>query len=125
MTALVDTSILAGAVGDLDAIDEPWAVSVISVGELEAGVLIAKSDSARAERLARLTAIVAEAPVLPVDRHIAGLYGSLRAQAGRRPHNDLWIAATAIAHQLVLVSADERQAALPGVNARLVKSSSR
>lgn len=64
--------------------------------------------------------MVAEAPVLPIDRHIAGSYGRLRAQTGRKPHNDLWIAATAIAHELVLLTADERQAALPGVDARLV-----
>jgi predicted nucleic acid-binding protein len=118
LTALVDTS---AAVGDVAVeLGEPWSVSVVTVGELEAGVLLAKSDRVRADRLARLTAIVAEAPVLPIDRHIAGLYGRLRAQTGRKPHNDLWIAATAIAHELVLLTADERQAALPGVSARLV-----
>lgn len=119
MTVLVDTSIAAGDVpGELG---EPWAVSVITIGELHAGVLLAKSARIRARRLARLTAIVAEAPVLPVDGHVAGVYGRLRAQTGRKPHNDLWIAATAIAHELVLLTADERQAALPGGRARLVR----
>ncbi len=117
LTILVDTSVAAGDVPI--ELREPWTVSVVTVGELQAGVLLAKSDRIRAERLARLTAIVGEAPVLPIDRHIAGLYGRLRAQTGRKPHNDLWIAATAIAHGLVLLTADERQAALHGVDARL------
>lgn len=118
MTILVDTSVAAGDVPS--ELGEPWVLSVATIGELEAGVLLAGSEPVRAERLGRLTAIVSEAPVLPIDRHIAGLYGRLRAQTGRKPHNDLWIAATAIAHELVLLTADERQAALPGVDARLV-----
>lgn len=120
LTVLVDTSVAAGAVPV--ELQEPWVVSVVTVGELQAGVLLAKSDRARAERLARLTAIVAEAPALAIDRHIAGLYGRLRAQTGRRPHNDLWIAATALAHGLVLLTADERQAALPEIDARLLSA---
>jgi tRNA(fMet)-specific endonuclease VapC len=43
-----------------------------------------------------------------------------RATVGRGPSNDLWIAATAIAHDLELITADERQAALPYVRAQLV-----
>jgi predicted nucleic acid-binding protein len=117
LTILIDTSVAAGDVPI--ELQEPWAVSVVTVGELQAGVLLAKNSRTRAARLARLAAIVAEAPVLPIDRHTAGPYGRLRAQTGRKPHNDLWIAATAIAHGLVLLTADERQAALPGVDARL------
>lgn len=118
LTVLVDTSIAAGDVPSEPG--EPWAVSVVTIGELQAGVLLAKGARVRAGRLARLTAIVAEAPVLPVDGHVAGVYGRLRAQTGRKPHNDLWIAATAVAHEFVLLTADERQAALPGVRVRLV-----
>jgi predicted nucleic acid-binding protein len=118
VTVLVDTSAAAGGVAV--ELGEPWSVSVVTIGELEAGVLLARDDRVRAERLARLTAIVAEAPVLPVDHHIAGFYGRLRAQTGRKPHNDLWIAATAIAHDFLLFTADERQAALPGVRVRRV-----
>jgi predicted nucleic acid-binding protein len=87
VTVLVDTSVLAGAAAGLEAINEPWAVSVISVGELQAGVLLAGGEGVRAQRLARLTAILAEAPLLPIDSHTASLYGSLRAQSGRKPHN--------------------------------------
>ena len=96
-------------------------MSVVSIGELEAGVLLATRGTVRAERLARLTAVLAQAMVLPVDRHVATFYGRLRARAkGRKPHNDLWIAATALANDCTLLTADERQAALPLVRAELV-----
>ena len=73
------------------------------------------------ERLARLTAVLAQAAVLPVDRHVATFYGRLRERAkDRKPHNDLWIAATALAHGLTLLAADARQAALPLVQTELI-----
>lgn len=119
MGSLIDTSVLVGAreVGELS---DGWAVSVMTVGELEAGILVARDDAARAGRIALLAAVLAEAPALPIDRQIAARYGELRARAGRRPSNDLWIAATALAHDLTLITADERQASLPLVRSRLV-----
>jgi predicted nucleic acid-binding protein len=117
--SLIDTSVLAGA-RDVGELTEEWAVSVVTVGELEAGILIAQDAAARARRVALLAAVLAEAPALPVDRHIAARYGELRASAGRRPSNDLWIAATALAHDFTLITADESQAALPLVRSRLV-----
>jgi toxin FitB len=117
--SLIDTSVLVAA----RQVAEPvanWAVSVVSVGELEAGVLVARDERTRARRLALLIAVLAEAPALPIDRQVAARYGELRASAGRRPSNDLWIAATALAHDLTLVTADEQQASLPLVRATLV-----
>lgn len=114
---LIDTSVLVG--------DTPpqapgtWAVSVVTLGELEVGVLLAP-DKLRAQRLARLTGILEQAPVLMVERRVAAHYAQLRAASGRQPANDLWIAATALAHELTLLTADTRQAALPGVHATLV-----
>jgi len=116
---LIDTSVLAGA-RDVGELTQGWAVSVVTVGELEAGVLIARDDAARARRVALLAAVLAEAPALPIDRHTAARYGELRASTGRQPSNDLWIAATALAHDFTLVTADERQAALPLVRSTLV-----
>jgi predicted nucleic acid-binding protein len=95
-------------------------VSVITVGELEAGILIARDETARAGGVALLAAVLAEAPALPVDRQVAASYGELRASADRRPSNDLWIAATALAHNFTLITADERQASLPLVRSKLV-----
>jgi predicted nucleic acid-binding protein len=120
VTLLVDTSVLTGSVAP-PRTSERYTVSVVSVGELEAGVLLAKRGRARAERLARLTAVLTQAIVLPVDRHVATFYGRLRARAkDRKPHSDLWIAATALAHGLTLVTTDERQAALPLVRTELI-----
>lgn len=119
MGNLIDTSVLAGA-RDIGEFTEGWAVSVVTVGELEAGILIARDDAVRARRVALLAAVLAEAPALPVDRHIAARYGELRASAGRQPSNDLWIAATALAHDFTLITADEHQASLPLVRSTLV-----
>jgi len=120
VTLLVDTSVLTGSVAPPRTTDR-YAVSVVSIGELEAGVLLARRSAARAERLARLTGVLAQAVVLPIDRHVAAFYGRLRARAKeRKPHNDLWIAATALAHDFTLVTADERQAALPLVRTELI-----
>lgn len=118
MTALIDTSVLIG--GITPEISEPWAVSAISVGELEAGVLVASDDATRALRLRLLTAVLAEAPVVGVDRMVSARYGELRTASGRRPTNDLWIAATALAHDFTLVTGDQHQAALPLVRVTLV-----
>lgn len=117
MSALVDTSLLVGPAGA--EITEDWMVSLITVGELEAGVLMAADPGTRAARLRRLTAILSEAPALPVDRVVAARYGELRAATRRLPSNDLWIAATALAHGLLLLTRDARQASLPLVRAGL------
>lgn len=120
MTLLLDTSVL---VGTTNPVDEPFAISVISLGELHAGVLLASDPGRRAARLDRLTRIVESVDVLPADGPVASAYGRLRAATGRRPSNDLWIAATALTHDLTLVTADERLAMLPGVRSRLVTTS--
>jgi predicted nucleic acid-binding protein len=117
--SLIDTSVLAGA-RDVGELTDDWAVSVVTIGELEAGIMIAGDDATRARRVALLAAVLAEAPALPIDRHIAAHYGELRASVGRRPSNDLWIAATALAHDFTLVTADEHQASLPLVRSTLV-----
>ena len=60
--------------------------------------------------------------MLPVDDAVASQYAELRVAAGRLPTNDLWIAATAAAHRLMLVNGDERQSKLPGLRTRYVPS---
>jgi len=118
LTALIDTSVLVNSAAPTLA--EPWVVSVVSVGELEAGVLLATDSAARAQRLRRLTAVLAETLIIPIERAVAARYGELRAATGRQPANDLWIAATALAHDFTLITADERLASLPLIRAALV-----
>lgn len=120
MRALLDTSILAsGHAVPSEAVADGWALSAVTVGELQAGVLMA-TPAARPARLARLSAALAVAPTLAVDDVVAARYGELRAASGRRPANDLWIAATALAHDLRLVTRDVGQSRLPLVDVQLV-----
>ncbi|MCK9894819.1 type II toxin-antitoxin system VapC family toxin [Frankia sp. AgB32] len=80
------------------------AVSVISIAELQFGVLVARTPEARANRLARLSALQRRFAPLPVDDAVADSYGRLAARVveiGRQPRArtmDLLIAATAHAH---------------------------
>ncbi len=117
MTALIDTSVLVSA--SAVTLDEPWVVSVVTVGELQAGVLLAGDDPVRAQRLSRLAAVLAETEIVPIERAVAARYGELRAATGRQPTNDLWIAATALAHDFTLFTADQRLASLPLVRSVL------
>jgi predicted nucleic acid-binding protein len=61
--------------------------------------------------------------VLIVDHAVATRYAELRAASGRRPSNDLWIAATALAHDLTLLTADEQLAQTPLIRVRLITES--
>jgi predicted nucleic acid-binding protein len=121
LTTLVDTSVLvAERPRSLEAAEGGWAVSAVTIGELQAGVLMATDPALRAARLRRATAVAEEAPALVVDGAVAGRYAELRAATGRRATNDLWIAATALAYGLTLLTRDDRQAALPLVRSVLV-----
>lgn len=119
MSDLLDTSILIEWT-DSSAPSSAWAVSIVSIGELSAGLLLAPDLAVRADRLQRLTSILATVEVLPVDIAVASRFADLRAASGRRPSNDLWIAATALAHGLTLVTADRVQASLSLVRCALV-----
>jgi predicted nucleic acid-binding protein len=108
--SVLDTSVLiaeraAPIEGDL-------GISVVSVAELQFGVLVAPDDERRAHRLARLSAILRGFEPLPVDSAVAASYGELAAathRAGRKATArslDLMIAATAHAHGARLVTAN-------------------
>ncbi|MBA3955807.1 MAG: type II toxin-antitoxin system VapC family toxin [Acidimicrobiia bacterium] len=85
------------------------AVSVVTIAELRLGVLAAPDVESRAQRLETLSRAETLEP-LPVDRDVAGAWARLRLalrDAGRRmPLNDSWIAATALAHRMPVVSQD-------------------
>jgi toxin FitB len=98
---ILDTSILIAT--DVDPIPGELAISIVSIAELQFGVLVA-TDQARPTRLSRLSAIQRRFDPLPVDEAVADSYAQLAAQVvrvGRQPRArvmDLLIAATAHAH---------------------------
>lgn len=119
---LLDTSVLiAGERGRLLAVDRlpsQSAVSIVTLGELRAGVLAAGTPSERVPRLATLErALGLEA--LVVDHAVAEAWAALRttlAATGRRmPVNDSWIAATALTHRLTVVTQDADYDDVPGL----------
>lgn len=123
MTAgLADTSIFIaredGRPLRTDLLPDRLAVSVITVGELRAGVLAATDLATRDRRLATLTAVLVLAPV-PIDEAVAGAWAHLRVtlrDIGRQMGvNDSWIAATAIALGVPLVTRDDDLIDVPGL----------
>jgi len=93
------------------------ATTVITLAELNAGVLAATSSDIRAQRLATLES-VADMEALPVDEEAARMWARLRihlAEAGRRVRiNDLWIAAIAASRELPVITQDDDFDALDG-----------
>jgi predicted nucleic acid-binding protein len=115
--ALLDSSIVLAEADSLALKPEQSAaISVITLGELRAGVRLARDDSARTARQARLAAIRDAFEPLPIDESVAEHYGDLLATArsARRASKatDLLIIATAAATGRVLHTLDERQARL-------------
>jgi predicted nucleic acid-binding protein len=83
------------------------AVSVITVGELRAAVLSADDVRVRDRRLAAFATATALDPV-PIDDEVATqwarLRGLLRDTAQQMPLNDSWVAATAMAFGVPVVT---------------------
>ena len=111
---LADTSVFiareSGRPLDIDALPEELAVSIITIGELRAGVLVAATVEARDRRLGTLTAALGLEPV-PVDDAVAAEWARLRVllrETGQRmPINDSWIAATAMSLKVPVVTRDD------------------
>ena len=103
---------------ELDGLPDRSFVSVVTLAELRAGVLAAQDAEQRARRLRTLTA-VSKISSFPVDEAVASRWAELRAHlalnGGRVNVNDLWIAATAVAHRLPLVTQDADFDPLDGV----------
>lgn len=93
-------------------------VSVITIGELRAGVLAATSVEIRDRRLTTLTQAFALEPI-PIDGQVAESWAKfrllLRDSGQRMPVNDSWIAATAMALGVPIVTQDDDYVAVPGL----------
>jgi predicted nucleic acid-binding protein len=84
------------------SLPEEVGVSVVTLAELELGVLMAQDQETRAQRLATLTRVREQTAGLPADDRVASAYARLAAgelASGRKPRvHDTWIAATALVH---------------------------
>lgn len=111
---LADTTVFiareSGRPLDESALPDELTVSIITVGELRAGVLSAGDVRSREQRLATLTVAMTLDPV-PVDDDVAERWARLRVllrDTGQRmPINDSWIAATAMALAVPVVTQDD------------------
>jgi predicted nucleic acid-binding protein len=119
---LLDTSVFialeSGRPLDEQRIPEETAVSVVTLAELQAGVLAAADVDVRARRLATLDA-VSDIELIDIDEQAARAWARMcvhLAESGRRINvNDLWIAAVAASRGLPVVTQDDDFGPVAGV----------
>lgn len=111
---LLDTSVFialeSGRAMNAERLPDQSVICPVTIAELQAGVLITADVDIRARRLATLES-TADIEVLAIDAEVAAQWARLRvhlAETGRRVNvNDLWIAATAAANGLPVVTQDD------------------
>ncbi len=83
-------------------------ISATIAGELYFG---AEKSARKEENIARIESFVQTYPVIKCDLETARLYGEIQKQLRDIgcpiPQNDMWIAATALQHDLILVTKDK------------------
>ncbi len=121
--ALADTSLFIARewgrpLAQIELPDE-LAISVITVGELRAGVLAAADMPTRDVRLATLTEALAF-DAIPIDQQVAETWARLRVllrEGGlKMPVNDSWIAATAMTFGVPVVTQDDNYVEVAGLS---------
>lgn len=120
MRGMADTTLFiareSGRPLDVDSLPDELAVSVVTVGELRAGVLAAEDLETRDRRLATLAEALALEPI-PIDAAVADAWARLRIllrdRRQKMPVNDSWIVATAMALDVPVVTQDEDYVDLP------------
>ncbi|HEY3552789.1 MAG TPA: PIN domain-containing protein [Solirubrobacterales bacterium] len=110
--AVADTSVfIAQETGrELGDLPEKIAVSVITVAELELGVLRATDPQDRASRLSTLSRVQSLYPLLPIGPDIATWFARIaaaeRSRGRRLRRHDTWIAAPAAHHGAAVLTQD-------------------
>lgn len=120
---IADTSVFvareSGRFLDEASLPDELAISVITVGELRAGVLAAVDVETRDRRLATLSEALAFDPI-PVDQSVAAAWARLRVllrdTQKRMPVNGSWIAATAMSLGVPVVTQDDDYVDAPGLD---------
>ncbi|HEV7399919.1 MAG TPA: PIN domain-containing protein [Solirubrobacterales bacterium] len=119
---LLDTSVLiaieSGRPLRSEALSETSAISVVTRAELRVGIFAAEDIETRDRRL--MTFELANRIVaLPVDERVLRAWAQMRAYvqaSGQKVGvNDMWIAATAAAHEIPVLTQDGDFDALNGV----------
>ncbi|MEO5965205.1 MAG: type II toxin-antitoxin system VapC family toxin [Candidatus Limnocylindrales bacterium] len=119
---LADTSLFiareSGRPLRIEVLPDRLGVSVITIGELRAGVLAAADLETRDRRLATMAAALALEPI-PIDETVAAAWARLRVTLRdlgiRLGVNDSWIAATAMSLGVPVVTQDEDYVRVPGL----------
>lgn len=119
---LLDTSVFIAAENgrtlNQKALPKQSAISIVTRAELRAGVLAADGIADRNRRIATFEA-AGRFAVLPIDRDVDSAWAQMRAYlvaSGRRVRaNDMWIAATAAAYEMPILTQDADFEALNGV----------
>jgi predicted nucleic acid-binding protein len=119
---LLDTSIFIAAESGRslrrEALPEKTVISIVTRAELRAGIFAADDIETRDRRLDTLEA-TARMSMLPINEGVDRTWAQMRAYlvgSGRRVNaNDLWIAATAAAYEIPVVTQDADFEALSGV----------
>ncbi len=121
MGVLIDTSVLIGSERGrinlderlADRGDEEFFLSVVTASELLHGVHRAREENIRARRSAFVEAVLQSFPLLPIDLPTARLHAQIGAELASKGSaigpNDLWLAASALAHGLSLATGNIRE----------------
>lgn len=93
--------------------EEEVFLSVITASELLHGIHRARSPAVQSRRAAFVEASIGSLPLLPVDLPIVRVHARLWADLSARgtligPH-DTWLAATCLAHELTMLTANVRE----------------
>ena len=110
---LLDTSIFialeAGRPLDTKRSPANASVSIITIGELRLGILAARDAHTRSARLSTFLDASVLNP-LPIDENVAEAWAQLRITlrdtGSKMTVNDSWIAATAMAHAIPVITQD-------------------